>query len=176
MVSITAEEKLEGHFIGGSIVGSSDLLVTREDGQQAIIDMKWGGATYADKLAENRHLQLILYGEMVRQRTGRWPHLAYFSLGRGDLLAIDQRFFPQARVVRQIKEVGDEGPPLLWQRFLGSWQWRRSQLDKGLIEVVLGEQQEPTADEAPPENGLALEVLNPSYNDYLTLAGWEEDQ
>lgn len=176
VVSITSEEKLEGHFTGGAIGGSSDLLVTREDGQQAIIDMKWGSTTYADKLANNRHLQLVLYGEIVRQRTGRWPHLAYFSLSQGQLLSIDQSFFPQARVVRQKKEVGDEGPPHLWQRFLVSWQWRRQQLDQGLIEVVLREDEDSSSDEAPPEDGLAREVLNVSYNDYLTLAGWEDDQ
>lgn len=176
VVSITAEEKLEGHFIGGSIGGSSDLLVTREDGQQAIIDMKWGGKTYADKLASNRHLQLVLYGEIVHQRTGRWPQLAYFSLSRGELLSIDREFFPQARVVRQKDEVSEEGPAHLWQRFLVSWQWRRQQLDQGLIEVVLGQDDESSSDVVPPEDGLAPEVLNLSYNDYLTLAGWEEDQ
>ena len=63
--------------------------------------MKWGSTTYADKLAQNRHLQLVLYGEIVRQRTGRWPDLAYFSLSRGELMAINQHFFPQARVIRQ---------------------------------------------------------------------------
>ena len=176
VVSITAEEKLDGQFSGGAIGGSSDLLVTREDGQQAIIDMKWGGTTYANKLAHNRHLQLVLYGEIVRQRTGRWPHLAYFSLSQGELLSIDQTFFPQARVVRQKQEVSDEGPAHLWQRFLVSWQWRQQQLDQGQIEVVVREEEDTSPDKAPPEDGLAPEVLNLSYNDYLTLAGWEDDQ
>lgn len=176
VVSITAEEKLDGQFTGGAIGGSSDLLVTRDDGQQAIIDMKWGGTTYANKLAHNRHLQLVLYGEIVHQRTGRWPHLAYFSLSQGELLSIDQTFFPQARMVRQKDDVSDEGPAHLWQRFLVSWQWRRQQLDQGQIEVVLREEEDTSPDEASPEDGLAPEVLNLSYNDYLTLAGWEEDQ
>lgn len=176
VVSITAEEKLEGQFSGGAIGGSSDLLVTREDGQQAIIDMKWGSTTYENKLAQNRHLQLVFYGEIVRQRTGHWPHLAYFSLSRGELLSIDQQFFPQARVVRQKDEVAHEGPAHLWQRFLVSWQWRRQQLDQGQIEVVLSEDEDISPEEAPPEDGLAPEVLNLAYNDYLTLAGWGDDQ
>ena len=176
VVSVLSEEKLEGQFTGGAIQGYGDLLVTREDGQQAIIDMKWGSTTYADKLAQNRHLQLVLYGEIVRQRTGRWPDLAYFSLSRGELMAINQHFFPQARVIRQKKDVGDEGPAQLWQRFLVSWQWRRQQLDRGEIEVVLSEPEDSSDDEASPQDGLAPEVLNPGYNNYLTLAGWGEDQ
>ena len=172
VVSVVSEEKLEGQFTGGAIQGYGDLLVTRADGQQAIIDMKWGVKTYTDKLAENRHLQLVLYGEIVRQRSGRWPQLAYFSLSSGELLATDRTFFPQARLVRKKSETADEGPAQLWQRFLVSWQWRRQQLDQGQIEVVLDE----ASDADPPDDGLRPEVLNPNYNDYLTLAGWKDDQ
>lgn len=172
VVSVVSEEKLEGQFTGGAIQGYGDLLVTRADGQQAIIDMKWGGKTYAEKLAENRHLQLVLYGEIVRQRSGRWPQLAYFSLSSGDLLATDRSFFPQARLVRKKNEMAEDGPAQLWQRFLVSWQWRRQQLDQGLIEVVLDDEK----DADPPDEGLRTEVLNPNYNDYLTLAGWKDEQ
>ncbi|WP_024539797.1 PD-(D/E)XK nuclease family protein [Comamonas badia] len=172
VVSVVAEEKLQGHFTGGEITGFSDLLVTRQDGEQAIIDMKWGAKSYADKLAGNRHLQLAIYGELLRQKTGRWPRLAYFSLSTGELLAADRDFFPEARVVRQQAEVQDEGAAHLWQRFLVSWRWRRQQLDDGRVEVVLNDD----PDEQPPEDGLRPEVLNPAYNDYLTLAGWGDEQ
>lgn len=172
VVTVVSEEKLEGQFTGGPIQGFGDLLVTREDGEQAIIDMKWGSKTYADKLSGNRHLQLVMYGEIVRQKTGRWPHLAYFSLSAGQLLATDHSFFPQAKVVRKEVEVADEGAANLWQRFLVNWNWRRQQLDQGQIEVVLDEYSDTEA----PEGGLTLELLNPAYNDYLTLAGWGEEQ
>ncbi len=55
-----SEEKLEGQFIGGNISGSSDLLLTRKDGQQAILDLKWGRKSYEDKLKDTRHLQLAI--------------------------------------------------------------------------------------------------------------------
>lgn len=172
VASVVAEEKLQGHFAGGEITGFGDLLVTRQDGAQAIIDMKWGAKSYVAKLAGNRHLQLAIYGELLRQQTGRWPQLAYFSLSKGELLATDPHFFPEARVVRRQADMQDEGPAQLWQRFLVSWHWRRQQLDEGQIEVVLDD----AVDADPPEDGLAPEVLNLAYNDYLTLAGWEQDQ
>jgi RecB family exonuclease len=167
-----SEEKLEGQFSGGNISGSSDLLLTRKDGQQAILDLKWGKATYEEKLAKNRHLQLAIYGEMVRQRTGNWPRLAYFSLGSGELLATENDFFPKAKLVRKAKGVAEEGAAHLWQRFLKTWAWRRAQIDQGRIEVVL----EESEDELPPEDALAIEVLNINYNDFAALAGWGEDQ
>ena len=171
VVSVASEVALQGHFAGGRITGSGDLLVTRQDGEQAIIDMKWGAKAYADKLAGNRHLQLAIYGELQRQQTGRWPRLAYFSFSTGELLATDRDFFPEARVVRRQAEVQDEGPAHLWQRFLVSWRWRRGQLDEGRIEIVLDD----AADADAPADGLAPQMLNPAYNDYLTLAGWEDE-
>jgi RecB family exonuclease len=167
-----SEEKLEGQFIGGSISGSSDLLLTRKDGQQAILDLKWGSKSYQGKLEENRHLQLAIYGEMVRQRTGNWPRLAYFSLGSGELLATENDFFPKAKLVRKAKGVAEEGAAHLWQRFLMTWAWRRAQIDQGRIEVVLEEYE----DELPAEDALAIEVLNIKYNDFAALAGWGSNQ
>lgn len=167
-----SEEKLEGHFIGGTINGSTDLLLTRADGQQAILDLKWGIKSHQNKLATNRHLQLAIYGEMVRQRTGAWPRLAYFSLGSGELLATDQDFFPRAKLIAKAKDVAEEGPPDLWQRFLKTWAWRRAQIEQGQIEVVLQKHE----DDLPADDALAIEVLNINYNQYVALAGWEEDQ
>lgn len=172
VVKVEAEQKLVGEFEGGKIAGYGDLLVTKHDGTQAIVDMKWaGGKKYPDKLAENRHLQLVIYAELLRQRTGFWPQLAYFILSRAELLATDRNFFPEARIVWKKKEVQDENAPMLWNRFIKTWKWRRAQLDAGNIEVVLD--QDEMAEKL--EDGLIMEVLNPAYNDYLSLAGWGED-
>lgn len=173
IVRIEPEVSLKGIFAGGRIDGYGDLLLTRGDGEQAIVDMKWsGGNKYPEKLANNRHLQLAIYGELQRQKTGRWPKLAYFLIDSATLLATDRDFFPNVRQVWKKKEVGDEGAAHLWERFIKTWQWRRDQLDHGLIEVALSE----SGDTHPPEDGIALEMLNPAYNKYLALAGWGEEQ
>lgn len=168
VITAFTEVKLEGHYVGGQISGFSDLLLTRGDGQKAILDLKWGSKSYQDKLAANRHVQLAIYGELVRQQTGQWPKLAYFSLSTGDLLATDSDYFPKAKQVRKLKQVAEEGSPHLWQRFLKTWRWRREQIERGEIEVVL----QVHDDDLPPEDALAAEVLNPKYNEFLALAGW----
>lgn len=171
VVKIESEVKLQGHFPGGSLVGYADLLVTDSVGRQAIIDMKWAGGTkYPDKLAQNRHLQLVLYGEMVRQHYGTWPSLSYFIISQAKLIAPDREFFPNAQYITKDKEVMDEGSTELWNRFLVTWNWRRELLDQGLIEIAVDDSE---ISEAPSE-GMVLEILNQKYNDYLSLAGWDE--
>ena len=68
-------------------------------------------------------------------------------------------------------DVKDEGAPELWNRFLVTWNWRRELLDQGLIEVAVDDTEVAVA----PADGMSLEILNQNYNEYLALAGWEED-
>ena len=158
----------------GEVGAVGNNLVLERDSpsgaDRAIIDMKWSGfKKYSQKLAKNRHLQLALYAELLRQKTGAWPALAYFILDEARLLASDNQIFAQAR---QVKPETDETAAHLWQRFLTSYAWRREQLEAGHIEVALEGILEDE-DSAPPETAIAPEYLNESYNDYLCLAGWE---
>ena len=173
---VTPEMEVEGTFTGGLLAGYADLILEREDSSgvnRAIIDMKWSGfKKYSKKLTDNRHIQLTLYAELLRQKTGTWPALGYFILDEARLLAQDDQLFAHAR---QFKAANGENSALLWQRFLKSWAWRRQQLDAGRIEVAL-ERIPEDDDSEPPEAAIAPEYLNADYNDYLHLAGWENAQ
>lgn len=171
VIKVEPEVELAGVFLGGHLTGYADLLVTSVDGRRAIIDMKWaGGKKYPEKLAKNRHLQLILYGELVRQQYGAWPDLSYFIISQAKLIAPDQGFFPNVQRIIKDDDVKDEGAPELWNRFLVTWKWRRELLDQGLIEVAVDDSEEADV----PAGGISLELLNQKYNEYLALAGWEE--
>jgi RecB family exonuclease len=162
---------LVGKFPGGDLEGQADLVVRNTSGQRAIVDMKWAGANYyQDRLAKNRHLQLAVYAEMLRQETGAWPQVSYFILEASRLLAPDRGFFPEARPV-QSRATGST--PLLWNQFIAAWQWRRSQIDAGMIEVAI-EGIEPTPESVGPPAALEPEELPEAYNDYRWLAGWED--
>ena len=170
VIQVAAEMELDGQFAGGELGGYADLVLTRADGIQAIVDMKWAGNKFADVLKENRHLQLAIYAELLRQKNGAWPQVGYFVLNRGQLLMTDDHFFPDARLV---SKTTDENTAHLWLRFIATWKWRREQLDAGQIELALAEIEETDAS-AFPETGLIAQVLYPGYNDYLALAGWED--
>ena len=177
VISVASEMELAGHYRGGEMQGSADLVVTRADGSQAIVDLKWaGGKKYPDKLAANNHLQLGIYAELLRQKTGAWPHLAYFILSQSRLIATNNHFFGDALVVRKAKDVGDESTPQLWERFQQTWEWRKAQQDDGRFELILGDEDLVDGLTDWPEDGLAAQSLNQTYNDFLALAGWEGSQ
>lgn len=169
VVSVEPERKLSGHFPGGKLGGYSDLILTKSDGSHAILDMKWAGKSHRARLEENRHLQLATYAELLRQSTTQWPAVGYFLFSQEKLLTCDDQWFPGTHPV--INRSG-ENTAQLWQRFLVTWKWRQAQFADGFFEVVLDKCDDE--DSIPPDDGLPIEVLNATYNDYLHLAGWGE--
>jgi hypothetical protein len=173
-VAVVPEMELTGQYAGGRLKGYADLVLelpASGERQQAVVDMKWAGRKkYAEKLRDGGYLQLAIYAELIRQRTGKVPALAYCILNEARFIAPDNNTLPSAFPVFP---KNGENAMQLWQRFTASWRWRRAQLDARQIEVAL----QGTPDEdppAPPEDGLTPEYLNESYNEYLALAGWEE--
>jgi len=168
-VSLVEPEKpLEGSTMLGKIIGSSDLLLTFGKKREAIIDMKWEGTTkYRDKLAKQTHVQLAIYGKLREQGTGRWPAVAYYILRRGEMLTTAPDLFPGVTAVANAGSTAE-----LWQRIAATWTWRKKQIDAGDIELIF-EGLEPTDESKPPPDALPIEPLDPRYNPFVTLAGWE---
>jgi hypothetical protein len=166
---VEAERQFTGQFAGGALGGKSDLVLTGPDGSFAIIDLKWGGKSHRPKLEQNRHLQLAIYAELLRQTTGRWPALAYFLFSQATLLTRDDLWFPG---VTPVPDRTGENTARLWQRFLVTWKWRQEQIAAGHFEVVLEEGEDDES--RPPDDGLAIEVPDNRYNECLHLAGWDD--
>ena len=171
VAQVEPERELAGEFVGGKLGGIADLVVAKVDGTKAIVDMKWSGSgKYAKKLGENRHLQLAVYGELVRKSRGEWPDVAYFVLDQARLISANGNFFPDAQVTPQR---GEESTPELWLRFVETWKWRRLQIDARSIEVVIDGIEE-TGESTAPENGLPIETLDQRYDNFVALTGWED--
>lgn len=170
MISVVPEQTLSGQFPGGELEGSADLVMQNARNEDSIVDMKWSGdKKYPEKLKQNRHLQLATYAELLRQKNGQVPSVAYYILDKARLFASDDRAFPDAEVV---PSANGENAAQLWQRFLVTWRWRVAQIQAGRFEVAL-DAIAVTDDSVPPEEAMAMETLNVAYNDYRTLAGWE---
>jgi hypothetical protein len=170
-VSVTSEYLLDGQFAGGALAGSADLIITTALGHRAIIDMKWaGGKKYPEQLRANRHLQLAIYAELLRQQTGSPPSVAYFILAQARLLTPDDRVFTDAE---RVPANPPSSTPELWLSFTETWKWRQEQTTAGLFEVAL-EGIDEDEDSTPPENAMRMEYLKEAYNDYMALAGWEQ--
>lgn len=178
VVRAEPEAELEGRFGNGEVhlQGYADLVLTRADGGQAIVDMKWGSADKRQtQLKSNTHLQLILYSGLLAQRGGadsQWADVAYYILSKQKLLAQDQRYFPDA-AVNGAKDLVNA--PALWQAAERSWAWRRAQLKAGEIEVVSEAIDVDPDDEArstPPEGAYAPPQPEEGFDEYRYLKGW----
>jgi hypothetical protein len=173
VVSVQMEQKQNTLCFAGELTGYIDMTVTKQNGDEAVLDIKWGGASYRKaSLKANNHLQLLTYSYLRHrnQSAQRWPALAYFIIGTSELLAQNRDFFPNAQVV---KPVTLENAAQCWDRMRQTWLWRRKQLDQGLIEITVTG---TTADEnsKPGNDALPIAETNDSFNDYGVLTGWSD--
>ncbi len=166
---VEPEKEFEAETALGLLNGSADLLLSFGGGREAVIDMKWAGnKKYRQILEQGSHLQLAVYAFLQERAAKRWPAVGYYILREADLLTSAQNLFPGARVVVQ-----EEGATAaLWEQAKATWRWRRAQIDKGAIELVV-DGTEPTDESAPPSDAMLIEPLDARYNPYAYLAGWE---
>ena len=175
VVKATAEASGEAPFSGRRLTGVIDLMLTRGDGQRAVLDIKWAGENYrSGLLAENRALQLATYAylQKSRDKSDAWPAGAFFILATGNVLAADRTSFPDAIVCPSDDGSGSAD---LWDRLQVTCDWRWEQLEEGRIEVVT-DLTAPDEQSSPPDGGLRPVSGGDPYDDYLRLTGWESSR
>ena len=167
---VGTEHPTTGMLLDQDLTGSVDLLLTKDDGTYAVVDLKWTIAKYLRfNFTESRCYQLALYAHMLKKKC--LPHVAYFSLTDAQLIAPDARAFTDARIA-ELPE--GESLPTLLTGIQVTYQFRRQQLEEGTIEVpVTGTIPDPArilpaACLIDPED-----TKNPE--EYLALVGWAED-
>ena len=162
-------------FEGRRLTGTIDLMLTRGNGQRAVLDIKWAGESYRGSLlAENRALQLATYAYLQKSQdeSNAWPAGAFFILATGNVLAADRTRFPDA-IVHPSSD--GSGTADLWDRLQVTCDWRWQQLEEGRIEVVT-DLTEPDEQSSPPDGGLSPVSGGDPYDDYLGLTGWESSR
>lgn len=174
VVRVRTEVAVNGTFRGGPLSGSADLVVENKAGQTAIVDLKWSnfGDKYGTLLREGRHLQLAMYSHLLRE-DDRAPTVAYFILNTARLLAQTRDYFPDADLASRANP--EQDIPHLWRCLENHWQWRRDQLDAGLIEVVTEATEQ--LEESVPMRDYVLHSEKPSdrYDDTIHLVGWRAE-
>lgn len=172
VVSVETEREFEAETAIGSLQGRVDLLVTRDDGRQAVIDMKWSyWKGYREAVASGTHLQLAVYGKLIEQATGRWPAAAYYLLPNSQLISATEGFFAAETFVP-----GESGSlAAVWERAVATFKWRRGQLEQGRVEILHDGAQADAAS-LPPEAAFAMPKPDHRYDPYIHLAGWEPMQ
>ena len=167
---VQTEVAFSGSLGAVPLLGKIDLLVTLGDKSTVALDMKWRGDNYyAGLLRTGEHLQLALYSSLIEQTSGTAPAaLGYFILESGALYITGAEIFPSAQVRRP-----PEGVTVgtLLQRAKATWNWRKGQLDAGVVDVVPAN---PGDELQGPEGTLAVNGPSMWDRDHLVLlGGWE---
>lgn len=77
------EVEVQGEAFGKPLSGSIDCLIERADGNEGIIDFKYGGKKYERMIAEGKAVQLATYAFSRSIETGHFPAVAYLVLADG---------------------------------------------------------------------------------------------
>lgn len=178
---VSTELQQQGHFVGGPLTGSIDLLASRADGREAVVDIKWSGRKYRrEALLANDYLQLAVYAKLRKDQTGEEPALSYFIVTDAHMLSLNHSFFPNAEIISPPGYAssggreGDDSCTQYWRRVESSWRWRRAQLDAGQVEVTVTGT-EPDERSLSNPDGLNVPDASDGFNDYRALTGWEDD-
>jgi ATP-dependent helicase/nuclease subunit B len=172
VVQVSMEASYQGRFRGGEMQGMIDMHVTNASGATAVVDIKWGGLEYRrNTLKQSTYLQLAVYAQLSHQKEQQWPALGNFIIRDAQMLVLESDFFPNAAI-----EKTTNGESLLefWQRVETTWQWRRAQLDLGLVEVTITDT-EPDETSSPGEFGLPMPETFDKFDDYTVLTGWSAE-
>ncbi|PYG78461.1 MULTISPECIES: PD-(D/E)XK nuclease family protein [unclassified Pseudomonas] len=169
-IQVQTEVEFRGTLGAVPLIGKIDLLVTLGDKRTVAVDIKWRGDTYyAGLLRSGEHLQLALYSSLIEQASGVAPAaLGYFILESGGLYISAADIFPKAQVRRPPDGVTVSN---LLDRARATWEWRKQQLDAGIIEVV---PEEPSDEFQGPEGTLPVNGPSKWDQDHLILlGGWK---
>jgi ATP-dependent helicase/nuclease subunit B len=107
---VGVEVPVSAELAGRPLRGSIDVLLRSPSGEERVLDLKYGGVSYSDKLKSGHAIQLAVYAEARRRQSGAQapPPAAYFSLKHHRLLATDAApcFNRQAQPGPPVSETG----------------------------------------------------------------------
>ena len=155
--------------------GMIDLLLRDANGRRVVLDVKWGSEFFRqEEMEAGRHLQLATYAWLHRAagEPNDWPHPAYYIVTTGNVVAPDRAIFPDAIIAAP---ANGESVAQLWARAEVTHDWRRAQLDQGLVEVPVAGT-EPDGRSEPPDDGLPSPGGPDRFDDFGVLTGLDGSQ
>lgn len=165
------EQKLEGKFLEAEIKGVADLVLENDEGELAVIDLKWRGTRRRFNLIKsNEDLQLVLYSKLLTTND-QWAHTAFFIMEEGKMIARNNLAFKEAMAVApdaDHKALHKE----IYNKMVATYQWRMEQIKEGKIEIrteqtLLDIEDSMTANELMTL--LEMKSKNAPFDDYKTL-------
>lgn len=125
------EEELNGEVFGKRLIGSIDCIVRQANGQEGIIDFKYGGSKkYHTFIKEGKAVQLATYAYGRASPDGTFPAVGYFVISDG-LLYTPSGSPLQSDAADAIVE--GESIRLVWEQFVEALEKADDWLTKGAL-------------------------------------------
>ena len=164
------EQELTGQFADTPVKGKADVVLQRK-GERCILDLKWSGHTYRERMIKNgEDLQLVMYARLLTDSED-WAHTAYFIIENARLLARNTAAFAEIKPLTTDDAFAIN--EAIWQKMLATYAWRLKQITAGQIEIRTSK----TVRDLEEHYGMALlDVLemkneDSKFDDYQTLIG-----
>lgn len=130
---VATEYELEGGWQNIKLKGRADLVL-KKGKEQAIVDLKWRGATrYSNIMRNNEDIQLAIYAQLL-SANNTWPHTAYFIIDKAKMITRNRHAFASAHAAQQEadRETIYQG---MMKEIVATFDWRKDQLRVGQIEI-----------------------------------------
>jgi predicted RecB family nuclease len=172
------EKSIEGTFNGIPVKAKADLVLKNKNGVFTILDLKWRGAAYRERLIKSEEdLQLVMYA-MLLTKDETVAQTAFYIIQDAKMIARNNSAFKEAVAVLPDKDYFETNN-LIWRRMLETYRWRLSQLKNGKIEVrtkiTSTDLEDPGVAESDDEayadfdNYLEMRTDDAPFDDYRTL-------
>lgn len=163
------EKSLEGRFLGVPVNGRADLVLEK-NGELAVIDLKWRGASRRERIIRNEEdLQLVLYSKLLTD-DHTWAHTAYFIMQDGKMIARNELAFKNITVVNSDADHVEVNERIL-DKMQQTYRWRMEQIKEGKIEIRCQQTEEELEETYGPALLDLLEMKSDDapFDDYRTL-------
>lgn len=169
---LKTEMELEETINGQEYKGIADIILEKE-GKVAILDLKWRGIGWRRDLIKNEEdIQLVLYARLQKGEND-FPQTGFFIIENGQLLIRQNTDFEG--VTPLTPDVNHkEANQRIFEKMDNTFQWRKTQLEKGTIEIRC-EFTSGTLEDGYSEaevdlfNMLEMKTANAPFDDYRVL-------
>lgn len=169
------EVNLSGKFCGIKLTGNADIVLKRNK-ELAILDVKYAGDKKRRKQVEDdEDLQLAIYSRMAGDMKG-YAHAGFYIILGQVLHSKNKKAFKNATTPQERDH--SQAYSEIWERMENTYQNRMDEFKEGIIKVQMWDISAKDAKELPYDgiNALKLRQKANEYNDYITLAGLEDEE
>lgn len=168
------ELNIDGNFQQVPVRAKADLVLVRNQ-EAAVVDLKWRGVRYRESMIKNEEdLQLVLYSKLV-EPASTWAHTAYFIIEKGKIIARNTAAFAEVNPIKPDAKHSEVHQHIIQKMDL-TFNWRKTQVKKGFIEIRCTKTQHDLEDAyeqfnlaAPSMDMLEMKDKDAPFDDYQVL-------